>query len=235
MSRLISRIARRDDEGLSLVELMVSIVIFGMIGAALTATVIITSQTVRNTSARADDLNNVQVALEDMTKLIATAANPPVPAGQTQVTALITAKNNDLSFYGYNKPGQAPSLIRFYVDSSNQLIESYTPSSQCVWPYTWDTTQTRSRVLARNLTPGQTVFTYFAAPTTPYPQGSPLPLTGSPAALDTTTSSPLVEEVGLSLSVDVVTAPDIPPTVATTQILLPNHQVDAQLLPESAC
>jgi prepilin-type N-terminal cleavage/methylation domain-containing protein len=235
MTRLLMRVRdRRGDEGMSLVELLVAMVVFSSLMAVVTATAIMTMQSSRNTDARNQDLGRIRLTLENMSKMLRTAAQPPVPAGVTPPNAFISANARDVSFYGYNQPGAAPSIIRYYVNATNQLVEEVTPSTQCAWPYTWNAASKKSRTLARSLTPNQAVFSFNAQPTTPSPQGSPLPTSGTPAAVG---AGDLVnvDNVLMTLSIDVPTSPDIPPTVGTTQVQLRNHDAASNQLPETAC
>jgi prepilin-type N-terminal cleavage/methylation domain-containing protein len=233
----LRRIRRTDDRGMTLVELLVSMGVFTVLGLAVMATTITTMRTTRNTSARNDDLNKVQVAMDAMTKYIRTAAQPPVPSGVAASTAMISAGPTDIQFYGYDKPGAAPSLIRYYVDGTNRLIEERTPTSQCTAPYTWAAANKQTRVLATNLSTGQTIFVYHTVPVSapvPMPTGSPLPTSGSPAVV---AAADLVniDSVAITLSVDVPTSPDIPSTRASSTVALQNHDANNTLLPGAAC
>jgi prepilin-type N-terminal cleavage/methylation domain-containing protein len=235
MMMRLARIRESRDRGFTLVELLVATVVFSGLMAALTTTVILTMQSSRNTDARNQDLSRVQVSLDDMAKLMRTTARPPVPPSVPAPTAFISANARDVKFYGYTKPGAAPSIVHYYVNASNQLVEEMTPSVQCAWPYTWDPAAMHSRILARNLSPNQTVFTYNVLPTVPFPQGSPLPTAGSPPAVAAADLGN-IDNVVITLSVDLPTSPDIPPTVATTQVQLRNLDSHiANELPEQAC
>lgn len=237
MSRLLRRRPGPDDEGISLVELLISMVIFAVLALAVMTLTITTLRTARNTMARNDDLNKVQVAMDAMSKYIRTAAEPPVAAGGVPINALVLAGPADVRFYGYDAPGAAPSLMRFYVDASNRLIEEHTATLQCAAPYTWAPANKRTRILATNLSPAQTIFVYNTAPQgdpTPLPTGAPLPTSGSPAQVNPAVLS-TIDSVAITLSVDVPTSPNIPAMTATTHVQLLNHAADRTLIPGAAC
>lgn len=231
------RRGRGDDDGMTLVELLVSIGLFTVLGLAVTGLTIGTFRTARSVGARNDDVAKVQVAMDAMSKYIRTAAQPPPALGGPSLTAVISAGPTDLTFYGYDKPGAAPSLIRYYVDAGNRLIEEHTPSLQCQAPFQWNAADKRTRVLATNLTPGQAIFGYNTAPQpapTPMPTGSPLPTTGTPPVV-AAVSLGSIDSVAIMLSVDVPTSPDIVSTTATTVVQLQNHDADVILIPGQAC
>jgi type II secretory pathway pseudopilin PulG len=236
---------RRRDAGTTLAELMVSTLVFTIIlivaGTALTMTI----RTSRGTTERSNNLSGAQLAVDSMSKLIQTAAQPPAVVGGTPASAIITATANDLKFYGYYNPGAGPAKIEFSVISGN-LVETVTPSTNsganvCTPPFSYGATPTISRTLATGVGTSPTIFTYATQPATPVVSGSPMALSGTPASL-TSTQLGQVELVTITLSVNnsgtSPTGDANPPVSATgaqTTVSLPNHYVASTSIPGSAC
>lgn len=225
----------RRDNGTSLAELMVSILVFGIIMIVATSCVIMIFRTYRGTNERASNLGGAQLAVDAMSKLIQTAAQPPVANGGTSPSAIITGTGNDLKFYGYNLPGQGPSVIEFSVNASGQLVQSVTPSTNaganiCTPPFSYGTTTTR--VLANGLSTTATIFTYATQSTPPTIGGSTLTLSGTPAALSSAQAA-TVELVKINMSVNVSSNPKVSNTGAQTLVTLPNKLVTS--IPGTSC
>jgi Tfp pilus assembly protein PilW len=236
MSRLRSRVANGADAGTSLAELLVSMLVSSIIGTIATVSVIFTLRTSRATGARVTNLSGAQVALDAMSKLIQTAAQPPAVKGATPVTAVIAATATDFKFYGYNAPGAPPAQIEFKV-VNGKLLETVTPATNsgpnaCLPPYTYGASTTRT--LATGVNTSHPVFTYFSQPTAANLSGAPLSLIGSPPALSAVDRGG-VELVGMTLSVGQSSNPKVAPTGASITVSLPNHLVATPSLPGAAC
>lgn len=224
------------DAGTSLAELLVSIVVFGIIGTIVTVTIIFTIGTSRATDDRVADLSGAQVSIDAMSKLIQTAAQPPAVSGATPAAAVIKATATDFQFYGYDVPGSPPAKIEFAVVNGD-LQETVTPSTNsgpnaCMPPYSYGAGVTRT--LATGVATTEPIFSYYSQPTTADLNGVPLSLVGSPPSLSATDMAN-VELVAMSLSVGNSTNPSVVSTAATTTVALPNHLVAVASLPGSAC
>ncbi|HWA66083.1 MAG TPA: type II secretion system protein [Mycobacteriales bacterium] len=234
---MIRRNSARQDLGMTLPELLVSIIVFGILAGAVVATMTSTLGFFRSTSARASDLNGVQVAVDAMAKALQTATVPPVVSGVAP-DAIISAGPSDLSFYAYDTTGKGPSKIRFFINSSNQLVEQRTAATNCTPPFTYGATT--SRVLASGVTSGDpSLFTYDAAPTPSQVSGSPLPFVGSPKLLRSDPDPVLaqqhndddigkVEMVNISLSVYGTPGAKVQASTASTTVDLVNHLVQSR-------
>lgn len=227
------------DRGTTLPELLVSIVLFGVIAAAVSVTIIATMRLSRGTDERVQNLSGAQVAVDDMSKLIQTAAQLPVAAGDTPSPAITEATASDLHFYGYNDPGKPPSDIEFWVNNGD-LLETITPvtgsgASGCLPPYALDQTDKRTRVLAEGLGDSPEIFSYATQPSTGgVVGGSTLAMAGSPPALSSDDLGD-VELVTIALDVNDDPNPGVGSTVASTTVALPNHLVSVDNLRNSAC
>jgi prepilin-type N-terminal cleavage/methylation domain-containing protein len=228
------------DEGMTLPELLVSIIVFGILAGAVVATMISTLGFFRGTNARANDLNGAQVAVDAMAKALQTATVLPVVSG-TAPDAVISAGPTSLSFYAYDTPGKGPSQIRFFLDPAGELVEQRMAAKSCSPPFVYGTMT--QRVLATGVTSGTpALFTYETAPSVVYPSGSPLPFVGSPPQLHSDPSDPpadqpghtgdddvgYVETVNIALSVYGTSGSDVKPTLVNTAVDLVNHQIQAR-------
>jgi type II secretory pathway pseudopilin PulG len=225
------------DSGTTLPELLVSIILFGVVGAAVSVAIIATIRTTRGTDERVQNLSGAQLAVEDMSKLIQTAARLPVAAGNPMSPAIIVATQSELKFYGYDKPGSPPSIIDFSV-SNGDLIETVTHSTNsganaCSPPYTYG--GSRTRVLAQGLDDSPAIFSYATQPDAGgVVGGQPLTMTGSPPALSSAARDS-VKLVTIQLEVDHDPNPGVAATVAKTVVALPNQLVPTPSLRTSAC
>jgi type II secretory pathway pseudopilin PulG len=222
------------DAGTSLAELLVSVLVFGIVGTIVMVSISVTLGTSRATNARVNNLSGAQVALDAMSKLIQTAAQPPAVEGATPAAAIITAKTNDLKFYGYDNPGAPPAQIEFAV-VGDELRETVTPSTNtgpdaCMPPYAYGSGVTR--VLATGVSAGP-VFSYFSQPTAASLAGVALAPGGSGSL--SAADLPDVELVGMNLEVGQDSQPKVAGTNAVVTVALPNHLVDPLNVPGSAC
>jgi prepilin-type N-terminal cleavage/methylation domain-containing protein len=109
-----------DEAGLTLIELLVTMIIMGVIGAVVTAGIVTSLTDQRRERTRLDAVSGSQKVLERVTKDLR-AANPLVAGDATSVTMLV-----------YH--GTACQQRRYYVNASSQLIEeiaSYPASATC--------------------------------------------------------------------------------------------------------
>jgi prepilin-type N-terminal cleavage/methylation domain-containing protein len=225
------------EAGMTLPELLTSIIVFGILAGAVVATMTSTLGFFRGTNARANDLNGAQVAVDAISKALQTASVPPVASG-TAPDAVISAGPTDLSFYSYDTPGKGPSKLRFFINPSGQLIEQRTAATNCAPPYTYSAMT--QRVLASGVSGGDpSLFVYDAQPTTTFPAGSPLPFVGSPQLLRSDPNPVFAQQrndddvgkvdmVTINLSVDGTRGANVKSTAVTTTVDLVNHLVQAR-------
>ena len=176
------RDARRDD-GFTLIEMMVTL---GLIGLVVGILMVFTTGTLRNarhTDGQQTDLRAAQVALDATSRSLRSA----VSINTLPVTlAFPAASAKSVSFYANNGTvtgpvtNAGPTLKRIYVNTADStLVEESTPATinplGSATPYTWSTANMTSRVLARNVlnpqprrpdlagaqTAGGPVFSYF--------------------------------------------------------------------------
>jgi prepilin-type N-terminal cleavage/methylation domain-containing protein len=109
-----------DDAGLTLIELLVTMIIMSVIGAVVTAGIVTSLTDQHRERTRLDAVSSSQRVLERVTKDLR-AANPLVAGDASSVTMLV-----------YH--GTACQQRRYYVNASSQLVEesaSYPASATC--------------------------------------------------------------------------------------------------------
>jgi len=237
--------ARDGEDGFTLVELMVAIVLSGIVLGVLASTLIQAQRNVAGTFQRQDDLGQARVAVA--------AVSADLRALTTlQGVILETATDDTVTFYadrdtpclpGSPGPPVTPpacegpvrititrtpggELVRDTVrpptgSGRTPLLEDYEPP-----PAPPDEREVRSRVLARGLRTDEPVFRYhatfgYAGSPTPTPAPSNLPTTGTPPALPAA-SVPLVRFVEVTLAVDPPDFRGVEPTRVRAVVRLPN-------------
>lgn len=122
-----AEINRSRQQGMTLVELLVTTLILGLILSAATASFIAASNGINSTDNRVENLGEAQKLIATTTKDLRTAIS--VNTGQT--AAFIKAQPTEVEFYANldtSATATAPSKLRIYVDTANpaaqQLIET---------------------------------------------------------------------------------------------------------------
>lgn len=194
----------RRDSGSTLAEMMVVLALFTVVGLMVATTVISGQRSVQDDLNKVSGVAQAQVGLDESSKLLRTAGKPDVSTTSAR-QPFVAGTATDVTFYA--SLCSAITQVRLYVDGTDQLVERLAPDSS--------PSQVRTRVLARPLTSGSTVFTYLQA------NGTPMTLTGgalTPAQLGT------VSGVRLTLSVAATGGHSSLPTTVQTDVALPNGQ-----------
>jgi prepilin-type N-terminal cleavage/methylation domain-containing protein len=152
---------RRDDSGLTLVELVVVMTIMGMLGAMLTTWFVSMQRTSAGYTARISDLNDARTAMDRIGRDMRMAISPSAGVDAfdasstgTQVTAYI------------NQPAAPPAKVTYQLvangNGTTRLVRTFTPAVGTVPPYTWPATGTKTTVIANQLVQGsQLLFQYY--------------------------------------------------------------------------
>ena len=183
MRRLIGRLrADRGDEGYTLAELLVTMIILGIVSIIVGGVFISGTRTVSAADSVVSETQTAQVVADHLTSTLRAATNLPTVMSVNGVATngvtpgfLISAPF-EAKFYSYFKvaTGAAgltagPSLIDEKVVQSTtnlnnwELVETVTPAVGTAAPYTYPASGTVTRVLANGLAPtasAPSLFTY---------------------------------------------------------------------------
>jgi prepilin-type N-terminal cleavage/methylation domain-containing protein len=167
-----------NDAGMSLVELLVSIIVFGILGSMVLSMWVASNKSVVSTSG--NDLNTQSAGnlVNEVSRVIRGGTTNPTTGGGEDA-ALISATPSSITMYSYvdsNVVTTTPFLVNFSIDpATGQLQEKRWPATVgTTGLFTFDQTKapTLSRTLPGKITSPSTLFSYAdATPTT-------LPFTG---------------------------------------------------------
>ena len=234
----IRRLVRRDETGVTLVELMIVMVILGAIMGIATTAMITSTRTMGNNSQRLSEVSQTKVAVEGMSRVLRTAIMPSLLNGTcTDCPAFITGDGRTVQFYanidntpppssGYTQSG--PRKVTYTATTGGVLTETVQlPNSHLVTDYNYQycTPGTgcpvRTRTLARNIPSAATLFTYYDK------AGATIatPLQSSTSRLSAVDSIDIMLPVQISNRVETSTV--------TTRVTLPNADSIEQLQDET--
>lgn len=210
MTRLRTFLSR-DDEGFTLAELMVTMMLLGIITSITVAAAMQTSRTVVQESTRLDSLAIATVGMNDLTKTVRAGTEIQVlSAPNLPAFAAVGPESMTL----YVNLGPIPSKVTYTVDGNRELIEQTTKANPSSGPY-WTFSGTPTTItMARKIPTGsaQPLFTYYDG------NGDVVAPTGStdPTVLAT------IERVGISLTVQANGIANVPAVTLTNKVALPN-------------
>jgi type II secretory pathway pseudopilin PulG len=246
--RVARRLRRAGETGLTLVELMVAMLMMGVLGAAITTTVVFAQHTGAATEDRLFSINRAHVGVDAIERALRTAVQPQQFdnvctscsfGSNPGSTALVSASPSSVEFYAnLNAVPSGPDLVTFALQPDpadsrqTDLVETYqlpivqtsggsTTFSFCT-PGPGCPVVTRTLVRGVDTSIGAPLFTYYSDT---YPAaGSTLSPAGTPAALSTTQLNE-VDSVDLELAVQSTAGAStwhVAPVTIVDHIELPN-------------
>lgn len=220
----------RDDRGVGLPELLVSMAVFSIVVAAVGAVFVNTIDSVRFASTKTATTADARIAMEAMTRSIRVAV---IPTGED--AAILTAEDGRLDFYASldRGPGQTsarPTRVTYSYNSATRCLEERqvlatdrVPPNPAR-PFVWSGAGTTKCLIETNAAPR---FAYFADgriiddDVTP---AVPVPKLATPAGV--LPAGDLDEVVSVQMEIDVLNpgATDINGTLAVDRVALANVQ-----------
>ena len=160
-ARLRTRL-RRDERGVGLLEVVATLLLMGIVMAAVFAAMASTSKATEGTGARLRNLDEARVLMATTSKDVRTAVR--LSAG---TSPFVLADGNEAIFYANLDTTGAPKRVRIYIDSQNRLIEQvweHDPASTAP-NYTYTTTTPKLRMVGRYVAndSSRPIFTYVDA------------------------------------------------------------------------
>jgi type II secretory pathway pseudopilin PulG len=188
------RRAARGQDGITMVEMTVVVALLGLVLAMAMQGLVAYQRAAGDADARQRNLDEARTVMAVLTKDLRTA------------TEFSAATATDVTFTGLlNTGATAPAnRLRLYVDAGGVLREAVTPPDDpTASPLTYTGTPT-TRVVGRGLTDTASLLSYRDS---------------SDAV---TTSLTAVTSVVVTVSVDLPSGTDLPATVLTSRVFLPN-------------
>lgn len=137
----------RSSEGLTVVELMVSLMIMGVVLSGLSAAAIGVWRATSTVTLTTDDQNQARTAMTVLSRDIRAAA----PLRPSDLPAFHVAQPNRAEFTANLDSATRPQLIRIYVDADSRMVEdAIAPNDGSVEDGTfgWDPDDARVRYIA---------------------------------------------------------------------------------------
>jgi type II secretory pathway pseudopilin PulG len=184
----------RDQAGVSMVEMVVVIGLLGLVLAMVFEAVTGYQRAAAGADSRQENLDQARTVMAVLTKDLRTARSFSALAG------------DDVTFLGLLDIGATapPNQIRLYVDAQGVLREAVTPpDNPAVSPVTYTGAPT-TRVVGEGLVDTANLLSFRDAADNP------------------TTTTTEVASVVITLSVDLPAPVEVPPTVLSSRVFLPN-------------
>jgi prepilin-type N-terminal cleavage/methylation domain-containing protein len=153
--RLLRRRSLRSDDGVSLIEMLVTMVVFSILGVAMTLTVTSMARQSTHTNQLITATQQAQTTVDHMSRELR-AADPQ--STSTPATAFTYASATHLTLVSSLGASTGPSLVDLNIVNGN-LQESIT-LADAGSSYTWTGTPT-VKILATGVTGSTSLFTYY--------------------------------------------------------------------------
>ena len=202
----------RGDDGLTLVEVMVTLSVLSIVMSILFAGVLSVQRTTRGVDERLDDQGEARVAIAALTRDLRTAAPRPGSIEPPFTDASATSA----SFYARIDGLELPRLVTIAVVDETGLTETVAPPIAGTSPLDHDTANAFVRFVARDLVnaTGEPLLRFYDA------TGAELvpPAGGSLSVAERRT----IRSVGIHVAIKQNDASNVRRTVLQTQVRLPN-------------
>lgn len=199
------------DTGLSLTELLVTMVLFSIVTTIVVSTFMATSDSVQRSVWRQDNTRLSQTGMDTLTKSVR-AGTKIERSGQTALPAFTVATPTSIELYSFL--GTRPMRLTYTVDASGRLMETRLPADTgSVAPFWTFTGSTTTRIVIDRVvnTAAQPLFVYRDGLGDPF-----VPIAGNTASLDA------VRSVDIRLVVQAQDQNRVPPAVVEQRVHLPN-------------
>lgn len=160
------RAARRHDEGVTLPELIVTMMILAIVTTLVMTFVVTMSRTFTRDREQSDSANVGSVGMNEISRVIRSATELRISGGGTTAEpAVIEAGPNTLTMYSYIDSGTAsvkPMKVQFLIDAQRRLIEKRWVATNASSPWSFASAASSTRTVARSIpTTAGALFTYL--------------------------------------------------------------------------
>ncbi|WP_019137109.1 PulJ/GspJ family protein [Cellulomonas massiliensis] len=164
-ARLRRDVSDRRDEGVTLPELIVTMMIFSIITTLIMGFVVVMSRTFSRDREQADSANVASVGMNEVSRVIRSATELRISSGGTTAEPVfIEAAPNTMTLYSYIDSGVSsvkPIKVQFSIDAQRRLVEKRWNVTNSSSPWTFATAASSTRTIARSIPVGApNLFTY---------------------------------------------------------------------------
>ncbi|MEI8055786.1 MAG: prepilin-type N-terminal cleavage/methylation domain-containing protein [Actinomycetes bacterium] len=203
-------IRRSGSAGFTILELLVTMSLMGVLGTVMFSTVVSVTRTVTHNEANADSVDIARVGLNRLSKNIRSGMSIQ-QSGLSDLPALAEIGPNKITVYG--SLGPTPTKITYSINANRELEESWYAGNSASNPYWTFATTPRVEVIARKIpTTAAALFTFLDE------GGAAITNQTSTAYADLS----LVRSVAISLTVDSNPARGGGPVTLVNTVVLPN-------------
>lgn len=114
-----------DQAGISVVELLVTVLIFSVVGVGLATSAISLTRATAKVDAMTTDQGSGRNAMAVLSRDLRAA----VPIRRIEAPAFVDARTHGVEFTALLGSSTRPQLVRFYLDEDNRFVEDVTPSN----------------------------------------------------------------------------------------------------------
>ncbi|SDQ46752.1 hypothetical protein [Quadrisphaera sp. DSM 44207] len=201
------------EAGLTLVELLTTTVLLGIVGTMVLSMVVGTTRSLQASDRRVEATTTTQVALQTITRAVRSAAEVPQPDPAAALPGVVPTSSTSLLVRSWTAAGPAPVLVELSVDPAGALVETRTPATASAGTWSFSGTASTRTVLSGVVNPaGTPVFTYYDAD-------------GQELLPEPDTTG--VASVGVRLLVQTDPLGRVAPAEVSTRVHLPNEKVTA--------
>lgn len=215
--RRMQRVRRSGDAGVSLPELLVTMMLLGLFSALVLGLVTSVTRTFTRERAATDSSMIASNGMNELTRMVRAGTSLLVTGG-TQAPVFIDAGPRTATLYSYidtNSKNPRPVKVQFRVDDQGRLLESRWLATSTAEPWTFKANPDSTRTVATSVIAGkQDLFTYFnaAGGVLPYANDGKLTLTNREA----------VAAVRIQLTVQTDPAGRADPVMLRNTVSIPN-------------
>jgi prepilin-type N-terminal cleavage/methylation domain-containing protein len=217
LRRLASR-RPRGEVGVTLPELLVTMMLIGLFSALVLGLVVSVTRTFTRERAATDSASIASNGMNELTRMVR-AGTGLLVTGPTQAPVFIEAAPRTATLYSYIDTQSAtpkPLKVQFSVDGQGRLIERRWSATTTKEPWAFATTPTSTRTVATSVVPGDTVlFSYFTA------AGAPIPGTAGGGVL-TVAEREQIAAVRIHLTVQTDASGKASPVALRNTVSIPN-------------
>jgi prepilin-type N-terminal cleavage/methylation domain-containing protein len=209
------------DAGITLVELLVAMMLFGIISAVVVGMFVSTTRATTQSRVLGSDTRSASNGLNEVARMIRAATENPVlnpaPSAPTVDPALAFADRESVTLFAYvnlDSSAQTPLKVRFWINTSRQLVETRWPATTLVnGHWNFSATALPDRILAGPIKAGAPVFVYL--------QGDGTEVVPPAAGLTDTDKLRTIKAVKIAMTVQTSGSRSNPVTVQNT-VGMPN-------------